>query len=544
MPRNTPKYGQLRGIRLKLGRICTRLLAMTRIPTRSKKLDISLFTDRPDDARLIQKTLEHVYPGIEVNTYTEFKDFTATSPSLFIIDTAHASGTRLEHVLDILPDIPTLLTVEDFAEVRKFGDRLTGRRGIVTRNDLSGMGLIQAMHHLLERQQLHEQLQRTSRHLKELKRRDDLTGLFNHRYFNETLSSEVKKSNRYKRPLGLIIVSVKNFSTINKTLGHHEGDRILAKVAQTIRDVVREVDTPARYGDNEFGIVLPESDEAAVAVVASRIHQALGQITNGTEVNIVTCLGVASLGPNLQTKEELLRTALGALAEAKRNGQSAICTSADILSNKEKIRENRQLIEQLHDRLARLSSEAQRSYFQSLLKVVGEVPALKKMLLPHSERVAFFGRRIAESIGQDEEEAIRIYRAGLLHDAGKLAIDPEILAKPDRLSTTEEELMRQHPLFGIQIIGNPPFLTTELDAVLHHHERYDGTGYPDRLAGHDIPLAARILAITEAWDTMTTPQPYRPQPLSFDSALEELTKNAGSQFDPELVERFTSLIAG
>lgn len=508
---------------------------------------ISLITHTPGDAALIRKTLSHVYPGVVVTAAPPDQQPAHAAPTLFVVDTAALCGSPLEHFLETTAETPAVLLVDDFSEVRHYSPLLSGRRSIVTRADIEGMGLIGCIHHLLERQVLTEQLQKTSRHLKELAIRDDLTRLYNHRHMDELLTAEVKKANRYRRPLGLVIVAIKNFMAINENLGHHEGDRLLARAADCIRQMIREVDIPARYGDNEFAIILPESDEAAAAVVAQRIQDALGALScerpEGTTALITSC-GIASLSPVLQTKDELLRTALGALLEAKRNGHNALCTSADMAARRRDIRENRQFIEQLHGRISRIAADAQRGYFQSVMKVIGEIPLVKRSLMPHSERVAFFAQRLAESISLAETEVHSIYRAGLLHDAGKLAIDAEILSRPGHLTCAEHELVRQHPLFAIQMLGSTSFFTAELPAVLHHHERMDGDGYPERLSGDAIPLAARILAIAEAWDTMITSQPYRTEPLPLDQALAELSRGAGSQFDPELASRFAALISG
>lgn len=511
------------------------------------RLAIALLTKRTEDAELIRTTLAHVYPGISVEANEDERSLVGKETSVFAIDTERAQGPRLDSLLDRLPDVPSILIVEDFTKVRQFGHLLSGRRAIVTRADLEGMGLIQTIHHLLERQQLHEHLKKASHHLKELAIRDDLTGLYNHRQFNDLLKTEVKKSNRYKRPLGLVIVAIKNFTTINETYGHSEGDRILANAACIIREAVREVDIPTRYGDNEFAIILPESDEAAAQVVAKRIQDALAKVKlegGAQETHLNTSCGIAALSHQIRTKDELLRVALGALIEAKREGENTICTSGDIKAMKSDLKENRQLIEQLGERLERLSSDAQRGYFQSLIKAIGDIPVLKKMILPHSERVAFFAKRLAEHISLGEAQAKAIHRAGFLHDAGMLAIEPGIITKPEKLTVAERRLVQGHPTFAVEIIGHSPFFTAELEAIRHHHERYDGHGYPDGLAGDAIPIGARIIAITEAWDAMTTPQPYRTEPLSLDAALSQLKDGAGKQFDPELVEKFTSLIAG
>jgi len=520
---------------------------MKKNPSSGISLSITLITRNSDDPGLIGNTLAHVYPGVEIKTVADEKGVAESKPQFIIADTEALPKASLDHLLDILPDVPSILLVRDFSEVRRFSYALSSRRSIVTRADLGGMGLIQGIHHLLERQMLAEQLTKTSRHLKELSIRDELTRLFNHRHFDELLGTEVKKANRYKRPMGLVIVAIKNFTAINESCGHHEGDRILSRAADLIREAVREVDIPARYGDNEFAVVLPESDETAATVVAGRIQSALAGIAvpgpNG-EVGLSTSCGIGALSQQVKTKEELIRTALGALIEAKRGSENAICTSGEVAARRKEIRENRQIIEQMNDRISRLTAETERTYFQSVMKALGEFPSVKRSLMPHSERVAFFAQRLAESLGLTEAESRRIYRAGLLHDTGKLAIDAEILNKPDKLSVPEQELMKQHPLFAVQILGSAPFLASELSAVLHHHERIDGSGYPEGISGDAIPLSARILAIAEAWDTMITPQPWRTEPLQLDNALEQIRCGAGGQFDPELAEKFASLISG
>ena len=225
--------------------------------------------------------------------------------------------------------------------------------------------------------------------------------------------------------------------------------------------------------------------------------------------HVVISSGIAALSAAIQTKEELIKTALGALIEAKRNNSNTICTSSDVAARRRHVHENRQLVEQLSARMVAITVDAQQNYFRSLMKAIGDIPLVKKSILPHSERVAFFAQRLAERAGLNGESARALFRAGMMHDTGKLAIDQEILLKPAPLTEPEEALVRLHPSLALQIFGRSPLLATEIDAVLHHHERFDGGGYPDGISGGDIPLAARILSIAEAWDTMTTTQPWR-----------------------------------
>ncbi len=519
---------------------------MQRSPVSNTAPSFILTTERPELAQRIRATLEHVYPGLAIEQTDDPKSVAGMNASLALVDTDFVSGAALDHLMGTLPEMPAILLVDGLEAIRPLKHLLVSRRSMVTADDLDGMGLIQAVHHLLERQQLHDQLQKAARHIQKLAVRDDLTRLYNHRQFTEMLTNEVKKATRYARPLALLIVSIKNLSEINKARGHTEGDRVLSKASDIIRALVREVDIPTRYGDNEFGIILPETEEAAAMVVARRITEALGAITIESErgpMALTISTGIAALSERVNTRDELLRMAIGALMEAKRNPGSRQCTSHELTQHAQEMVIDRALIERLSQRCEKLSTNTQRAYFQSVMKAIGACERFK-LIAAHAERTAFFAKRLAESLGADTDEAQVLYRAGLLHDIGMLAIDEEIFAKSEALSPTERDAIEEHPGLALQIIGDSPMLTRELAAIAHHHERFDGTGYPEGLAGNAIPRSSQILAIAEAWDAMTSVQPFRREPLPLNTALEELTRNAGTQFDPQLVTAFTKLVAG
>ncbi len=511
-----------------------------------KHIIVNFVTNGTDDLRAIKDSLGLVYPRVDINRISSDSDEDAPNADIRVVNASCLSQAGLESMLESPPDMPEIVVVADAPSLQSFAKFLTGDRAVIARSALHGIGLVQAAHHLLEKKGLREELSRASKHIKELSIRDELTGFINNRHFHEVLSTEVKKATRYKRPLSLAMLSIKNISELAATLGHVEAERIISKSAEAIRGSVRNVDIPARNSEGEFAIVLPESDEQAAKIVAKRVQEVLEDPSFIAVIptRLVMSIGVAALSASVKSKEDLLRTATFALTEAKRSGENTICTSEDMEAKKRGVRENRQLIDQLGERLSRIAFEAQRGYFQSLMRAIGEMPVLKKMLLPHSERVAFFGKRLAEAIGLEETRYNAVYRAGLLHDCGKLAIDAAIISKPERLTLPEQELMQKHPLFATQILGKTPFLSEELSAILYHHERFDGEGYPEHISGDSIPLSARILAIAEAWDVMTTPQPYRAEPLTLNKALAEVERGAGTQFDPELVKCFSALISG
>lgn len=514
----------------------------------NRKLVTTLITRNTALAGTLRDSLIHTHPGLEVNCVDDNADVSNISAELVVVDTSMLGENKLDVILEQLPDVPVLIVVDGMSDVHNLSHLMQGRRELITQKGLEGFTLIQAVHHLLDRQKLHDQLQKTARHLKELAIRDDMTRLFNHRHFNDVLNQEVKKSNRYKRPLGLVMVALNDFTSINETCGHHEGDRLLARAAGIISSTVRDVDITARYGDNEFAVILPETDEAASLKAGERIHEALSQLsaTGGdARMPVSVSVGVAALSREIKTKEDLLKSGLRALIEAKRARQHhPIRSATEVSAINHDVKENRRVIESLNERIARIARRAEKTYFHDLIKTIAEIPVHRKHFTAHAERVAFLSERLAAKINLSEDEIRQIRRAGLLHDIGKLAIDLDIINKPAPLEHDETKLVQKHPLFGAEIIGQSKLLKMEPDIIMHHHERIDGNGYPNGLVGKDISVGARIVAITEAWDTMINAQPYRNEPVPFDKALSELKNGAGSQFDAELVEVFTSLITG
>jgi diguanylate cyclase (GGDEF)-like protein/putative nucleotidyltransferase with HDIG domain len=350
---------------------------------------------------------------------------------------------------------------------------------------------------------------------------DPLTGLGNHRSFHERLQRELSAAEHQGRVLSLCLVDIDDFKSINDRLGHPVGDEVLRQVASRLRQGGESF----RLGGDEFAVLLPELDETQSIAVARSIVERVGAIEVERVGPVTASAGVATFPVQGVARDELIRLADSALYWAKEEGKNrARAYEAESL-----LRANLEQLAGSPDRAARYRAAA------SLAKAVDARDAYTGS---HSERVADLAGRIARRLGAADPEVELTRLAGSLHDLGKLAIPEEILRKPDALSDTERLVLERHPQIGFRMLES---LGVEPVAewVLHHHERWDGRGYPQGLRGEQIPLGARIIFVADAFDAMTSERVYR-EPLTPRAALEELRRCSGTQFDPAVVEAFAS----
>jgi diguanylate cyclase (GGDEF)-like protein/putative nucleotidyltransferase with HDIG domain len=346
---------------------------------------------------------------------------------------------------------------------------------------------------------------------------DPLTGLGNHRSFQERLQHDLEAAEMGGTTLSLCLLDIDNFKEINDQHGHPVGDRVLAHIARRLR----QNGEAFRLGGDEFALLLPgRSGEDAAAVAEAVLHRvAMGAEVRGVEVTLSA--GVAEYPQYGVDRNELLRVADEAMYQAKEEGKNQVRiyrSDSGELTQLRKLAEGR-------DRSARLRAAA------SLAHAVDGRDAYTGR---HSYMVGELAGRIAKRMGlpRDEVELARL--AGRLHDIGKLAIPEEILRKPGPLNEAERLVLERHPQIGFRMLeslGIEPVATW----VLHHHERWDGRGYPEGLSEEEIPLGSRILFVADAYDAMTSDRVYRPK-LSHEDAIAELDRCAGAQFDPVVVQ--------
>jgi diguanylate cyclase (GGDEF)-like protein len=341
--------------------------------------------------------------------------------------------------------------------------------------------------------------------------------------------------------LSVILVDLDHFKRLNDSQGHAAGDAVLRHVAQLLAGNVRSVDIAGRYGGEEFLILLPETDVDAAAALAEKLRRIVGSgevaIGDGERIRITLSAGVAGgLGPVLQL-DELVRDADAALYSAKALGRNQVYVF-------------RETGDEGTVRRAPISSEARNRALD-----VGRAAmqaAQDALIATLTGRAAWAGRpstliaeastAVARAIDLPEGELERIRTASLLHDLGKLAIPDEILSKPGDLGVSEWRVVAEHPKVGQVVLEQAGALRDAATIVLHHHEWYDGRGYPLGLAGDDIPIGARIVSVVDAYEAMIAGRPYR-EAISHDEAIAELHRQAGVQFDPEIVDMFAALFA-
>ena len=353
---------------------------------------------------------------------------------------------------------------------------------------------------------------------------DPLTGLGNHRHFHERLQRELAAAVDSGGIVSLCLLDIDNFKEINDQWGHPAGDRVLSSVAGRLR----QGGEAFRLGGDEFAVLLAGTEALQAVSIAESIVARIREADLGIVDSITVSAGVASYPEHGRERDSLIRLADGALYWAKEHGKNQVrLARADVQELSEFKR-----VAGGADRLARFRAAA------SLARAVDSRDAYTGS---HSERVAALSASIAEQLGlpRDEVELVRL--AGSLHDLGKLAIPEEILQKEASLSSAEWLVVQRHPQIGyrmLESLGVDPIA----DWVLHHHERWNGSGYPDALAGEAIPLGARIIHVADAFDAMTSDRLYRSSPLPRELALAEVERCAGEQFDPDVVRAFLAAV--
>ena len=379
-----------------------------------------------------------------------------------------------------------------------------------------------------------------------LAKTDQLTRLINRPACLEVLAGEIGRANRYHRALAVALIDIDHFKRVNDTHGHAVGDEVLRQVSQLLLASIRGVDTLGRYGGEEFLLVMPETDVDGGLSSAENIRRAVGRtplvvpVPDGElEVKVTISVGVTGGdGSSSRDIDELLRQADGALYGAKGLGRDQVQAFRPL------------------DEGARLSSASiaveARRHASSVGK--GAFEASNRHLLDAlserpgwaggaSQLIANLGADIGRAIGLPDGDIDRIRTAALLHDVGKLAIPDEILSKPAPLTAIEWRSIVEHPRIGQVVLEQAGAIRDAATIVLHHHEWFNGTGYPHGLSGEEIPIGSRIISIADAYEAMISPRPYK-LAMSHQQAVVELRRQRGVQFDPELVDVFMRLVGG
>ena len=361
-------------------------------------------------------------------------------------------------------------------------------------------------------------LTRQTAALLEATRRDPLTDTLNHGALVSHLAAEIERARAAGTPLGVALIDIDNFRLLNDNHGHRAGDQALLAVVEELQRHLPASGVMGRYGPDEFLFIAPAEAVVEMEPAVDRLRTALADLSlqfDATErLPVTVSAGLCTYPEHGSSVTLLLAAAASTLEEAKASGGDTVRVAG-----------------------AGETGETATSGFDVLQGLVLAVDTKDRYTKRHSEDVARYGVFLARRLGLDPDLIGSIHVAGLLHDVGKIGIPDPILRKPGKLTAGEYEIVKQHVALGDMIVRDVPDIEIVRAGIRHHHERWDGDGYLDRLEGEGIPLIARILAVGDAFSAMTTTRPYR-KALDIREALTRLEDAAGTQLDEDLVRAF------
>ena len=396
---------------------------------------------------------------------------------------------------------------------------------------------------------------------------DGLTGVKTHRFLMEALSSEWKRSTRANRPFALVLMDLDRFKFVNDFYGHLEGDVVLQRVGHILEQNCRRSDVVARYGGDEFVILMPETTVEQARALASKLRGWVASDPLLRDKNITASFGIAGFPVHGSTPQELIQVADSSMYLSKHQGGNSVSSAEqgdpsetkrwkkDVLEAylgvtlKRLFSTGPEAFEEIYRRLEQFTrsltehggtgnaDDLPPAVVETVTSLALAIDAKDHYTQGHSQKVSAYAVMIAQAMGMEPDEVEEVRLAGLLHDIGKVGIPEPILNKSGPLDASEWETMKSHTELGAKILEPLEAMNRIRLMVRHHHEFFDGTGYPDRLEGEQIPYGARLIAIADAYDTITSERTYKKARTPEDAFI-ELERCSANQFDPELVRMF------
>jgi len=383
-------------------------------------------------------------------------------------------------------------------------------------------------------------------HLRRAALMDGLTGLWNHTQFRQLLDREFARTRRYGGVVSLLMLDLDHFKAVNDAYGHESGNLVLQATAHHLLRMVRDTDLVARYGGEEFAIVCPETSLDDAAQLAARIGQTLPKqvrLARCPQLNVTASTGVSSTSDAAVTSVgDLINQADHALYVGKRRGRNQVVRADEAGGVTEMLGLELGEVDRLQKQVVSLSMQSKELCLRSVWALVQALEARDCFSAWHSRNTTFYTTCLAEAAGWPVNLRTAVANAAMLHDLGKIGVPDQVLQRSTPLSEPEAAVLRQVPLITCKILEPLRVFETEMLIVRHLRERYDGTGFPAGLAGATIPIGARLLAVTETFDALTSERPYRPS-RTLEEAVALIQSEAGRQFDPQFTALLTQVAA-
>ncbi len=390
----------------------------------------------------------------------------------------------------------------------------------------------------IEARRKDKEFKKVKLHLEEHSYIDSLTGLYNWRYFFKRAEETIAQAQRNNFPVSLIKLDIDLFKNINRIYGPLKGDKILKEFSEFLKKNLRASDIICRLEDDEFGIICLHTDKNRALKLLERLQENLKLVFFGEEkINLQINIGIVVFPEDSSSLESLL-SLLDRCLDYSKIKSCEIITLKKLEKGKDFDKEEKNLnLEYLKEKVFDLKTLLEKTTLEAIIAFANTIKAKDLYTAEHTERTVRIAINIAKELGLDDYQIEVVKYASMLHDLGKVGIPEAILKKPGKLTPEEFNEVKKHPIIGAEILRPLHSLLHLIPSILYHHERVDGGGYPYGLKDNQIPLEAKIVALADTFQALTSDRPYR-KAYSIIEAQEIIEKENGSHFDPQIVEAF------
>lgn len=395
--------------------------------------------------------------------------------------------------------------------------------------------------------ELNKALSRANENLKHLALRDSHTGLYNHHYFVDAIEAELERAKRHSGKLSIIMMDIDYFKSINDVYGHQFGDTILKQFARLLKREVRLYDIVVRFGGEEFIIISPDAGKQEAMTLAQRILDTVathnfGDKKHSVKIKVSAAVSTYPSDKRIDCGADFVDIADRILNKAKEDGGNRVYSSADLDERNGSARPREEpSIDVLKEKIKKLTARGNQSVVEAIFAFAKTIELKDHYTGEHVEKTIHYATGIAQSLGLPKHEIEVIKEASVLHDLGKIGIPEKILLKTGKLTRQQREVIKEHPQIGADIVRPIHSMRDIIPVILHHHEWWNGAGYPNRLKKEAIPIGARIVAIADVYQALTSDRPYH-KAYPKEEAVKIIKNGSGTQFEPRIVDAFLIIL--